>query len=85
MEKRKRPPPYPPHICLRLKSLRKKNGLSQTEVAEYLGITQQSYSAYEKGISYMHIEQFLALARLYDVSMDYITGASNLLSRYPKY
>ena len=33
----------------------------------------------------MHIEQFLALARLYDVSMDYITGASNLLSRYPKY
>jgi len=33
----------------------------------------------------MHIEDFLSLARLYNVSMDFICGASNLESDFPRY
>ncbi len=78
MSKEIPPTRYPPHVCLRLKRLRKENKLSQGKVAEYLGMSQQSYSTYENGLSYLNIQQLSELARIYNVSMDYITGASNL-------
>lgn len=84
MKKRKSPPPYPPHICTRLKRLRQDHGLSQQEVASYLGIRQQSYSAYESGLSFIQVDQLVQLARLYNVSVDFITGASNLHAPFPR-
>lgn len=77
-------PHYPAHVRLRLEKLRKKQGLSQEQVAARLGISQQSYSAYERGTAQLHIDQFVVLARLYNVSVDYITGASNVIREYPR-
>ena len=50
-----------------------------------MGVRQQTYSEYERGKSVMHIEEFLCLARLYNVSVDFICGASNLEQEFPRY
>ena len=77
--------PYRSYILERIVRYRKKNHLTQKEVAECLGVKQQTYSEYERGESAMHIEEFLCLARLFDVSVDFICGATNLEEKYPKY
>ena len=77
--------PYPPFVLRRLVHLRRKNQLTQREVAACLGVRQQTYCEYEHGQSPMHIEEFILLARLFDVSVDFITGASNLLGEYPRF
>ena len=42
-----------------LKELRNSCGLSQTELAKRLGISQQQYSRYEVGINKITLEMFL--------------------------
>ena len=53
-----------------LKALRRQYGYTQQFVAEQLGITPQSYHAYEAGITIPTLPNFIKLARLYDVSLD---------------
>ena len=53
-----------------LKALRKQFGYTQTYVAEQLGIAYQSYQAYEWGISVPNLQNFIKLAKLYDVSYE---------------
>ena len=53
-------PPYPAYVTDRIRRLRVKSGLSQEEVADRMGIRQQTYSEYERGISHMHIEEFVS-------------------------
>ncbi len=53
-----------------LKALRKEFGLTQSQVAEKLGITYQSYHAYEAGITVPTLKHFLMLAELYGVTLD---------------
>ncbi len=61
----------------RLKDLRIDNDYLQKDIAKYLGITQQYYSRYELGQFTIPIEQIIKLAKLYDVSIDYIVGLSD--------
>lgn len=77
--------PYHAFVLTRIARLRKENHLTQEAVAARMGVRQQTYSEYERGISVMHIEEFLCLARLFNVSMDFICGASNLQDEYPRY
>ncbi|MDE5896503.1 MAG: helix-turn-helix transcriptional regulator [Clostridia bacterium] len=53
-----------------LRTLRKQCGYTQKEVAEKLEIRHQSYAAYENGITVPTLQNFIKLARLYDVSLD---------------
>ncbi|MBQ1994720.1 MAG: helix-turn-helix transcriptional regulator, partial [Clostridia bacterium] len=57
-----------------LKALREDRDLSQKEIAEYLGTTQQVYSRYETGINEIPVRQIIKLCKLYGVSADYILG-----------
>lgn len=59
-----------------IKQLRKSSKMSQTQVAKELGITYQSYQAYEHGISQPSLENFIKLANLFEVSLDYLVGKS---------
>lgn len=68
----------------RIKDLREDNDLYQKEVAEYLEITQQQYSLYEKGLRLMPMDLVKKLARYYNVDMNYIAGISNVKKPYPK-
>lgn len=61
----------------KLREIRKKKKITQDEVAEYLGILRQSYSAYERGISVPDAKQLKRLADYFGVSMDYFFGGVN--------
>ena len=50
-----------------LRGLRKTHKMTQARVAEYLGIVQQAYSHYEKGIRTPDTRTLLRLAELYKV------------------
>ena len=61
----------------RLKDLREDNDITQKQVAEYLLITQQQYSLYEKGYRDIQSDYLISLADLYKTSVDYIVGRTD--------
>ena len=68
----------------RLKKLRKERALSQSQVAELLGIKQRNYSNYESGDVRIPIDSLITLARYYNVSTDYISGVSSIRKPFPE-
>ena len=58
----------------KLRSLRLDRGLHQRQVAERIGVTTSVISAYENNIRQPSYEVFIKLARLFDVSADYLLG-----------
>jgi transcriptional regulator with XRE-family HTH domain len=61
----------------RLKELRKDHSFTQAKVAVRLGIPRSTYSGYEKGIREAGYSTLIELATLFDVSIDYLLGATN--------
>ncbi|MGN0587495.1 MAG: helix-turn-helix domain-containing protein [Oscillospiraceae bacterium] len=53
-------------------ALRKKNGLSQEELAEKLGVSRQSISKWEGALSTPDLERILAMSNIFGVSTDYL-------------
>ena len=68
----------------RIREIREDNSLTQQKIADLLHIGQRTYAHYESGKTRIPIDSLLILARFYDISLDYITGASNIKSEYPK-
>ena len=68
----------------RIRQIRENQSLTQQKVADLLNVGQRTYADYESGKTRIPIDSLLILARHYDVSMDYITGASNIKKEYPK-
>ena len=58
----------------RLKDLREDKEKLQSEVAEILGITQQQYSRYERGLREIPFHHVITLAQYYNISLDYLAG-----------
>ena len=56
----------------RLKELREDNDYTQKFVASILHISQNNYSDIERGVTNISIEFLIALANLYDVTIDFI-------------
>lgn len=56
----------------RLYDLRIDNDLTQQQVADYLVCNRQVYARYERGIREIPISMLIKLAKLYNVSVDYI-------------
>jgi len=68
----------------RIRTLREDRDLTQTEVARLLSIGQKTYSDYELGKTRIPLDSMLVLAKYYDVSMDYLCGASDVKTAYPR-
>lgn len=58
----------------RLKEARKKKGLTQKQVAEYIGISQNAYSYWESGRNRIDDVSLQKLADFFGVSVDYLLG-----------
>jgi transcriptional regulator with XRE-family HTH domain len=59
-------------IDTRIKDLRIDNDLTQTQIAQAIGITQRKYSYIETGIQPLTDEIICKLATFYNTSADYI-------------
>lgn len=64
----------------RLRDLREDADKTQREIAAYLGIAQTVYSRYERGFQTIPLEHLIHLADYYHVSLDYLTGRTNVQS-----
>lgn len=62
------------YLSENLKKYRLLKNLTQEEVAEYLGITAQSVSKWERGESYPDITFLPALANIFETSIDLLIG-----------
>ena len=65
------------NIYPRIKDIREDSDKTQKEIAEILGMKQQQYSEYERGRREAPFEFYIRLAKLYNVSLDYIAGLTN--------
>ncbi len=61
-------------IAKNLSSLRRKNKLTQVQLAEKLNYSDKAISKWEKGESLPPVEVLHKICKLYGVSMDYIVG-----------
>lgn len=67
----------------RIREMREEAHVSQEKIGIYLNVVQKTYSDYENGRLRMPISQLIKLGKFYDVSMDYITGVSNIRGHFP--
>ncbi len=58
----------------RLKQLREQRGLSQKDLADFLGMTRQAVAYYESGKREPNINTIIKLADYFSVSADYLLG-----------
>lgn len=61
----------------RLKLLRNDKDLDQKDLADFLGVVQQTYSRYESGEISITAEAIVKLSKFYGVSTDYLLGLTN--------
>ena len=57
--------------------VRECRNIPQREVAEYLGIKQQQYARYERGVNIMPVTYLPKICKYLNVSADYILGLSD--------
>lgn len=62
---------------IRFFELRAEKDLSQRDIARIFNVSQATYNNWENGKTQPSIEQLIALARFYDVSVDYLIGNSD--------
>lgn len=62
----------------RLSELRKDKGMTQKELAEALSVSLNSVSLYERNLSTPDDDAKVRIARLFNVSLDYLMGLSNI-------
>ena len=61
----------------RLRDTREDADKKQEDIAMLLGITRQQYQLYESGKREMPMHHFVALAKYYNISLDYLAGLTD--------
>ena len=59
---------------MKLKELREENCYTQSQIAEYLNIKQNTYSQYENEKRQLPIDVLIKLAKFYKTTTDYVLG-----------
>ena len=65
------------YIYQRLKDTREDSDKKQEEIASVLIITRQQYQLYESGKREIPLHHLIALAKYYNISLDYLTGLTD--------
>ena len=71
-------------IAERLRKMRLQKDLNQKSVALYVPISEDSVSAYERGVRQPSLDTVCKLADLYQTSTDYLLGRTGVEVPYPK-
>ena len=61
-------------LASKIKSLREKHEMTQSELAKNLGLTRSSINAWEMGLSVPSTNYIVELSKLFNVSADYLLG-----------
>ena len=69
-------------IYPRIRNLREDNDLTQATLADYLKITQRTYSRYENDERAIPVEILCKLADYYGTSVDYLLNRTNIKNPY---
>lgn len=69
-------------LSVRLRSLREEKGLSQNEMAKFIGKSKSSVNMYERGEREPGIEILEAYADYFNVDMEYLIGKTDVRNRY---
>lgn len=64
-------------LAKRLKELRERLNVNQSDFADSLGLRKQTYAAYEKTINKPPIDILIKIAEKYNVSIDWLCGFTN--------
>ena len=70
-------------IYPRIRNLREDSDLTQSDIANYLNISQRAYSRYENDERAIPLETLCKLADFYNTSVDYLLGRTNIKKAYP--
>lgn len=68
---------------MRIKDLGEDADITQTELANYLNIKQNTYSQYENGHRQLPIDALIKLAAYFNTSTDYILELTDEIKPYP--
>ena len=68
-------------IAQYLKLLREKKGITQEELASYIGIERQSYSHYETSRNIPPTEALLKIAQYYNISLDKLIRLTSISTK----
>ena len=64
-------------VYRRIRELREDHDLTQTQVADMLGMKQPQYFRYEQGYRDIPTDMLIQLADFYNTSIDYMLGRTN--------
>ena len=68
----------------KIREMREDRKLSQQDIADLLHIGQRTYSDYETGKTRIPVKSVIALAKFYDVDLNYLTGISQEKNPFPE-
>lgn len=64
----------------KIQNIRKNNNLSQSDLAEMLGVSRQSVSKWETGTATPEISKLIQISEMFDISVDMILGTEGDLA-----
>ena len=68
-----------PILAAKLIELRHRHGYSQQEVADYLDLTREGYSHYERNVREPNLETLVKLSRLYQINIAELVNEETIL------
>jgi transcriptional regulator with XRE-family HTH domain len=68
----------------RIRNIREDRDIRQRQVAEYLNVSQNTYSQYENGVISLSAETAVKLAEFYGTSVDYLLGLTDEKKPYKR-
>ena len=66
----------------RLREIREEHNLTQKQIAKFLNVERSTYAGWETGKDTIPLRRLNKLSDYYKVSIDYLTGLSNVTSKY---
>ena len=67
----------------RIRNLREDSDFTQAEVGKQINVPQRTYAYYESGERMIPPPALIALAKFYNVSIDYLLGLTDQKAPYP--